>query len=164
MSPPNLPIKALLIIKNGTKAVFRFELIIERSNRGAIFWGTTKRVIDCQVNPGEIETTHWWRGAEPIFRSKAVRRINLLIWGEFFILDILNKIPTEAVAWVIKYFSLASVWYFLSFLNIKGTNAIRLTSKATQVINHLEEEIIRIIDLKSTVKKSNIEGCRKIIM
>lgn len=76
----------------------------------------------------------------------------------------LIKIPIEAEAWVIKYFRLASVWYFLSFLIIKGIKVIKLISNATQVINHLVEEITRSTENMSTDQNNKREGCRKIIM
>lgn len=61
-----------------------------------------------------------------------------------------------------KYFNLASVWYFLSFLIIKGIKTRRLISSLTQVISQLSAEIASVIDKIIVIVNKILEGCKKI--
>ena len=59
--------------------------------------------------------------------------------------------------------TVASLWYFLGFLKIKGINIKTLISKHNQIINQELEEVMIIIDSSKKIKNKIFEGWRKML-
>lgn len=110
------------------------------------------------LSPWIIDGIHWWNGAAAILIISEIVIKKILILWVILILNNLIRIKIEAVAWIIKYFSAASLWYLLFFFKIRGINNIKLISRATHVISQELVEIIKRIEDTIIVKNSMFEG------
>lgn len=130
---------------------------------GATFWGINNNHKLNHEIEFDTETNQPCKGAAPIFKDRAKHRVFLIV---FRLLDrkvIDDKIKTEAIAWLIKYFKEASLWYLLFLENNKGIKSSKLISKNNHIISQESTEIIIKIVKKRRLKNKIIEGCKKII-
>lgn len=164
LRPIQDPTRALMVEK--INKIIEEIFVIFKDNKiiGPIFCEVINKSVEFQFKPEIIEGSHWWKGAAANLIIKALIKINELIVEKIFMLNNLIIIITEAIAWIIKYFKAASLWYLLFFFMIKGIKTIRLISKANQVINQEFVDEIITIDKNIIMKNIKLEGWRIIII
>lgn len=162
-NPLILPIIALNEIKKYKIFILLLTIIFnDNTRRGAIFCVVINKKKFCQERPSTKAGIQLCNGAAAIFNNNAKVNKNEFIWAEKSS-EILIRIITEAIAWIIKYLTATSLWYFLGFLKIKGINIKILISKQSQIISHeLDEEII-IIENNKKIKNIILDGWRKML-
>lgn len=132
---------------------------------GAIFCQVSRIREFVHLNPSITSGNQKWKGAAPIFVSKAEFNIivkNSLVWGatsssvNSIIITAVSKIM-DAMAWVMKYFNEDSedIVFFLS--ENRGITERRLISSPIHILNQEYEEAV--IMVPSTMKLMKINLC-----
>ena len=134
---------------------------IVRTMIGLIFWVVINKKKFFHDKPSTRPGIHLWRGAAPIFSSRANDR-KIEFRRGINVCDSLEIIIIDAIAWIIKYFTATSLWYFPDFLKIRGINIKTLISRQIQISSHELQEIIKKMDNIKKIKNMIFVGWKKI--
>jgi hypothetical protein len=132
---------------------------ILRSVKGASFCQVTRIRQFSHDNEVITEGNQKWQGAVPNLKSKAIIRVVQAIkWGkEGYHKENLNiNISAEPRACARKYFTAASVSWFICEETIKGINLIRFSSILTQINSQLDLEMTIKVDITIIIEASRL--------
>ena len=139
---------------------------------------TIKGAIFCHVaiisplekgNPCKTSGNQKWQGARPILKARAlIIEIEVILFGgsrtdheptiQACISAPLSK-SAALIAWIRKYFIVASIFRGENFEHKTGIRARVFISRPIHIINHFSEEITIIVP-KIMVRKRNVETIR----
>lgn len=168
-NPPHPPTNTEIILAVKTSLVSVNSLIENTSIRGAIFCHVAIMSPLEKGSPWRTSGNQKWQGASPILKARAAataREVTVLT-GSSTDQDPVTHACISApfsnraalMAWIRKYFMVASIFRGENLEHSRGTRARVLVSNPTQIINHFSE-VITITVPRAIVNKSSVDIIR----